>query len=182
VLSQSFGVVRSKKWWLLPASSHPTGRSVRAYFKELYMWSCFAKRFTKTAPAPSIELFTELNPPKNSFTGEMEPCQTESRASPAGYLNRLPILYLGSGGNKMHSSSLPIRLPTFIGSTNSPSHYICWANKSGYLFFSSVSFLLVRSELPDSTTAGHLTCLRRRLLRHRKLLGEPWLRGALPRW
>jgi hypothetical protein len=45
-------------------------------------------------------------------------------ASPTDYLNRLPILYLGSGGNKMHSSSLPIRLPTFIGSTNSPSHYL----------------------------------------------------------
>jgi hypothetical protein len=29
-------------------------------------------------------------------------------ASPVGYLNPLPILYLGSGGQKMHSSKLPI--------------------------------------------------------------------------
>jgi hypothetical protein len=43
-----------------PASPHPTWRSVRAYFKKLYMWSCFAKRFTKTALTPSIELFMEL--------------------------------------------------------------------------------------------------------------------------
>jgi hypothetical protein len=47
-----------------PGSTHPIWRSVRAYLKELYMWSCFAKRFTKTAPAPSIKLFIELKPKK----------------------------------------------------------------------------------------------------------------------
>jgi hypothetical protein len=39
------------------------------------MWSCFAKRFTKTAPAPPMELFIELKP-QNGFTSEVEPCQT----------------------------------------------------------------------------------------------------------
>jgi hypothetical protein len=45
------------------------------------------------------------------------------RASPADYLNRLHILYLGSGGHKMHSNRPHIRLSIFVGPTNFLSHY-----------------------------------------------------------
>ena len=44
----------------------------------------------------------------------------EVRASLACYLNQLPILYLGSGGQKNVSSKLPIRLPIFVGPINFP--------------------------------------------------------------
>jgi hypothetical protein len=46
------------------------------------------------------------------------------RASPAGYLNPLLILYLGSEGQKTHSSRLFTWLPTFIGPTKFFSHYL----------------------------------------------------------
>jgi hypothetical protein len=55
---------------------HGAEAQLYRYFKELYMWSCFAKRFTKTAPALQIELFMELKQKKNGFTGKVEPCQT----------------------------------------------------------------------------------------------------------
>jgi hypothetical protein len=45
------------------------------------------------------------------------------RASPADYLDILPILYLGSGGQKLCSNRLSIRLPKFVGPTNFLSHY-----------------------------------------------------------
>ena len=38
--------------------------------------SHFAKRFTKTASAPPVELFVELKQKKNSFTSEVNPYQT----------------------------------------------------------------------------------------------------------
>jgi len=41
-------------------------------------------------------------------------------ASPADYLNSLPILYLDSGGQRTHSNRLPTWLPIFVGPTNSP--------------------------------------------------------------
>jgi hypothetical protein len=47
-------------------------KKVRVYFKKLYMWSCFAKRFTKMAPALPIKLFIKLKPPKNGFTSKVE--------------------------------------------------------------------------------------------------------------
>jgi hypothetical protein len=63
------GSHRGLRWdeatiWLHPASPHHAWCSVRVCFKKLYTWSCFVKRFTKTAPAPSMELFMELKPPK----------------------------------------------------------------------------------------------------------------------
>jgi hypothetical protein len=51
---------------------------VITYFKELYMWSCFAKRLIKTASALPIELFMELKK-KNGSTDDVEPCPTGSK-------------------------------------------------------------------------------------------------------
>ena len=36
--------------------------------------SHFAKRFTKTASAPPMELFVELKPKNNGFTSKVKPC------------------------------------------------------------------------------------------------------------
>ena len=72
------------------------------------------------------------------------------RASLAGYLNTLPILYLGSKGQKTHSNRLPIRLSIFVGPTNSSFHYLHLLGQQIWLpiFFSlpaPLSFALART-------------------------------------
>ena len=47
----------------------------------LSLGSRFAKRFTKMASAPLVELFVELKLKKNGFTSEAKPCQTEPNIS-----------------------------------------------------------------------------------------------------
>jgi hypothetical protein len=65
--------------WLHLALVDPAWSYVRACLKKLYICSHFAKRFTKIAPALSMELFIEPKPKIiNDFTYEVEPCQTGS--------------------------------------------------------------------------------------------------------
>jgi hypothetical protein len=63
------------------------------------------------------------------------------RASPTGYLNPLPILYLGSGGNKKTTpTGYPTAYLNLLAQQIFPlTTYISWANRFGYLFFPCAS-------------------------------------------
>jgi hypothetical protein len=83
------------------------------------------------------------------------------RTSPTGYLNRLSILYLDSGGQKKMSPTgyLLDYLLLLAQQIPSPTTYFRWANKSEQLFFLS----LPRRSLPPSTrTRARQSPLRRR--------------------
>jgi len=65
-----------------------------AFYENIFQGiSCFAKQFTKTGPAPTIELFMELKPPKISFTSEVELCQTRPYSDHFGQHN-LVMLFI----------------------------------------------------------------------------------------
>ena len=57
-----------------PRSGGPCMGYMRACFKELYLWSYFAKQFIKLALALPIKLFMKLKPKTNSFTSEVVFC------------------------------------------------------------------------------------------------------------
>lgn len=60
------GTKNSGFTWLHLMLMGPTWGSVKAYFKELYQWSCFAKQFNKMVSPLLIEPFMELKPEKTA--------------------------------------------------------------------------------------------------------------------